>query len=219
MRHVGTRTPLLLEEIATGRVWPIPQGGDENDDGEGGQTDPALEGVEVPEGYRVVSDEAWSNVKSAADRKTNAERVARENKMLRAGVSPETLESDEGKALLDSNMDDDVVVKMAQRLDGGAGDEGAGEAGEEGTGVEDPQLQEGEESQSRERQRLAQGAQPDDGQNQADPYETAKATFDQALARGAKKDVALGQAIGEILTSEDPRTNVQSAQVYDGAVG
>lgn len=172
---------------------------------------------EVPEGHRIVTDEAWNNVKGAADRKVNAERIQRENAILRAGIPASILETDEGKALLESQgMSDEIVVAMAKAL---AGSKPAEQPADETPGQEpvvpNPELSEGEQRQAEERQRLAAGAAAPDAGATPDPYAAAVDNYQKAVAAGARKDVAMGAAIGEVLMSNDARVIVPEDQRTD----
>jgi hypothetical protein len=195
-------------EIATGRSWPIPAGGAEDDGGTGTGT----QLPEVPEGYKLVTDEAWNNVKGAADRKVDADRIARENAALKAGIPGEVLESDRGQKLLASNLDNETVVetlkglvppKETQQQSGeGQGSEGQGQG--ENNGVQDPQLSEEERRQTQERQAAAQGATQRDDQSGVDPYAKANETFEAVLAKGGRRQDALGAAIAEVMSTDNP---------------
>lgn len=196
----------VLEDIATGRRFAIPEGADEPE-GATGQPE-----IEVPEGYRLVSDEAFTNLKGAADRKLDAARIARENKLLRSGVPAEVLESDEGKALLNSQgIDEELLVVMAKKLAG----EPAPAGEEEGTVTPDPTLSEGEDASTAERQALATGSSVTESGGEVDPYSAAHEQFKADLAAGGRKEVALGNAIGVLMQSNDARTFIPEDAAWD----
>lgn len=204
--------PMRLQHIATGRTFVVPAGG--ADDSPSGTT----ELPEVPEGHRIVTDEAWNNVKGAADRKIAAAAIQRENAILKAGVPAAILETDEGKALLASDgMSDEIVVAMAKAL-AGNGQQPAAETpgtGEENDDVDNPELSDEERRQAEERQRLATGGGAPDAGSTPDPYATAADNYTKSIAGGARKDIAMGAAIGEIFGSQDQRVLVPEDQRTD----
>lgn len=204
----------VLQSLTDGRVFPLIEGADDAGDGEQPE-------VEVPEGYRLVSEDAWTNIKGAADRKIDTARIARENALLKAGVPASVLDTDEGKALLNSQgIDDELLVTMAKRL--AAPEPTTTPDGEETPTPPNPELTPEEQQATAERQRLAAGVQVRDDGSEVDPYQSAADRFNSEIAAGARKDVALGNAISAVMESADQRTFIPEDHAYDpmsGGVG
>lgn len=173
---------------------------------------PASDGTDGAEQV-TVSREAWDNVRAAANRKTDAEAIQRENAILKAGIRED---APEFKLLKNYGGDDfdDVLAQYAQ---------GSSQQQQEGEQVgqqqqpqsEGPALQQGEADQTRERQQLSSGAQPEGAGQQEDPYHSMQQTFEQRMGEGATREAAMGQALGDLLASNDPRTVVQGEAAFD----
>lgn len=168
---------------------------------------PAAEGSEGAEKV-TISRAAWDSVREAANRKDTSkereQRLERENRLLRHGIDPE---SQRGKVLRDSDQEltDELLADFADF----AGDAAAAAPTEPQS--EGPELLPGEADQTRERQQLSSGAQPEGAGDREDPYHQMLGVYHEHMEKGATQEAAAGEALGHIMDSGDRRTFVPQA--------
>ena len=209
-----------------GVSFPVIAGG-AGDDEPDNDTDPNQPQVDVPEGYRLISDDAYTNLKGAADRKVSAERINRENRLLKAVPGLKFTEdgeiaSEEIRDLLDSNASIETVIRVAKATTRPA--EGEGSEKQEADDVPsdpeqpedaDAELEAGEEKLAEYRKKLrGQGTDTPPGEDAEDPYQRAEKRHDRARENRAKREVARREYIDEIFQAAnngDERVLVKDA--------
>ncbi|QBI19348.1 hypothetical protein ER308_07180 [Egibacter rhizosphaerae] len=161
-------------------------------------------------GNIVISREAFDNLRSAANRREDTQRVKRENFLLKKGVDPE---GETGQMLMgiEGEIPDQLVDQLAAQGQQATQVEGSEGSGGEESQSEGPELSDSERQSTEIRQGVASGTSPE-GDNQADPYEQIIGQANEQITQGATREDAVGNAIGAVIASDDPRTIAQTSE-------